>query len=107
MLPAAAGPGLSGSPAVGVCACYVAAQGGGGDPDVRGQEETLSSEEELLTRREFSLLTVSGADVPDERRSVSYVFILLLLFWKRNPSSVVCFPVKGFSGSFSSSKPRV
>lgn len=100
-LPVAAGPGLSESPAVGVCVCYVAAQGGGGDPDVREQEETLNSEEELLMRRKFSLLTVYRADVPNERRSVSYIVILLVicsfsvfttsmtcLSWKRNHSSV-------------------
>lgn len=50
-LPAVAGPGLSGSPAVGVFVCYGAVQGGGGDSDGREQEEPLSSEEELLTRR--------------------------------------------------------
>lgn len=51
MLPAVAGPGLSGLPAVGVCVRWEAVQGGGGDPGGREQEEPLSSEQELLTGR--------------------------------------------------------
>ena len=47
VLPAVAGPGLGGSPAVGVCVCCAAVQGGG--VDVR--EETLRSEELLMRRR--------------------------------------------------------
>lgn len=51
VLPAVAEPGLSGSPAVGWCVCYEAVLGGGGGLDEREQEETLSSVEDVLTKR--------------------------------------------------------
>lgn len=54
--PVVAGPGLSGSPAVGVCVSYEAAPGGGGGLDVMEQEETLSSEELLWGSEEGACL---------------------------------------------------
>jgi len=50
VLPAAAEPGLSGSPAVAGFVRYAAAPGGGAGRDVKEPEETPNSEE-LLTRR--------------------------------------------------------
>lgn len=73
VLPAVAGPDPSGSPAVGVC--YEAARGGGGDLDVK--EERLSSEEELLTEKRYSLLKTHRAHVTSERQ-VPFVATLYL-----------------------------
>lgn len=80
VLPAVAGPGLWGSPAVGVCACYGAAPGGGGDLDVRDQEEQL-------TRRKSSLLTVYRAHVTNGWQVLDCFFYIVILrlikvFWE-------------------------
>lgn len=80
VLPAVAGPGLWGSPAVGVCACYGAAPGGGGELDVRDQEEQL-------TRRKSSLLTVYRAHVTNDWQVLDCFFYIVILrlikvFWE-------------------------
>lgn len=72
VLPAVAGPGLWGSPAVGVCACYGAAPGGGGDLDVRDQEEQL-------TRGKSSLLTVYRARATNDWQVLDWFFYTVIL----------------------------
>ena len=88
VLPAVAGPGLWGSPAVGVCVCYGAAPGGGEDPDVRDQEE-------LLMRKKSSLLTVYGAQVTSDWQVLDCFFYIVILRL-----------IKEFSGSSFSSKQK-